>query len=179
MALPSYLFLRLLRFARKEWFPWVISALGFCDMFLLVVPNDLLVISEAAISPERRRSSVLIVAVGSALGALCLALAIREGFTLLAHEQPGDAGAHWLGPTKDLLHTYGSWALFLAAASPIPVQPFVAAALVSGITPSTQFLFVLGGRLVKYSVLALLPTLLPERFKPGFFPESRPEHLPR
>jgi membrane protein YqaA with SNARE-associated domain len=167
MGMGAAITQKAMKFARNPRFPWLVAACGFADMFLFIVPNDLLMMAEAAISPRRRFSSVILVATGSAFGAASFAYALRGGVRLVSATPPSGA---WWSNVEIFLKSSGGWALFLGAAAPIPVQPFIGAALISEISLFHIFLFVLGGRILKYSVLALIPTLLPNRFQYRDFP---------
>lgn len=161
------IFQYLQRFLRHRRFPYLVALVGFADMFLFIVPNDLLMLSEAAASPGRRKSSVLIVSTGSALGAMALAYAFREGASVLLALHPGAGAPLWWASAREAFERYGDWALFFAALAPIPVQPFVAGALFTRLGLPWIFALVLVGRLVKYSLLAFVPSLVPARFRPA------------
>jgi membrane protein YqaA with SNARE-associated domain len=161
----AYLLQYAQRFLRDRKFPYLVALVGFADMFVFVVPNDLLLVAEATTSPHRRRSSVAIVSLGSALGAVALAFALKEGISTLLYFNPQTAIPGWWASATSHFERNGSWELFLSALSPIPVQPFVAGAIISHFTLLHIFGAVLAGRIVKYSALAYLTALLPNRFK--------------
>jgi membrane protein YqaA with SNARE-associated domain len=154
-------FSRIRDLLHTRWFPWLIAVVAFVDMFLVVVPPDLLVITEAAANPRRSRLTVVLAAVAAALGAVALAVAIRAGASMVS--SGGAPG--WWGSAQGYFDRYGSLALFLGVLLPLPVQPFVGAAVLAGMPLSGIFALVLAGRSVKYVVLALLPRLAPAKYR--------------
>ena len=157
--------LYLQRFITHRRYPYLVAMVGFLDMFLFVVPNDLLMISEAVASPKRWRFSVVIVALGSAAGASALAFVLKEGHSAFLYFVPSTLTPEWWSSSRFYFQKYGAWALFISAAAPVPVQPFVAGAVFSNLELTRLFLVVLAGRLIKYTALANLARIFPKRLQ--------------
>ena len=157
----KYFFNYIQRFVAHEMYPYLVAFVGFLDMFFLIVPNDLLLVAGVLAAPKRWYKSAFIVTIGSTLGAWALAFALLAGKSVIL-KVPVLEHSHWWLDARIYFQHYGAWALFLGAAVPIPVQPFIAAAIFSNFQAAQIAFFVCMGRLVKYFSLGLIASRFPK-----------------
>ena len=146
------------RFTTKRWYLPLISILAGLDMFLVLFPTDILVVSTSIVHRSRPRSWIKIalsVTTGSALGALALAWATQEWgprvFRSIA--LVGPSSQTW-ATAETLIQKHGRWALVLMAAGPLPAQPGVILASAAKVAMTPIFVSVWLGRWIKYAFLA-------------------------
>ncbi len=78
------------RFADRFWYPPLIGILAALDNFVIVVPNDGILISSSMLIPRRWFVLALSVAVGSTVGVLSLAAVVEfQGLPLILEIYPG------------------------------------------------------------------------------------------
>ena len=145
------------------WYPPVIGALAFADLFILIIPTDAILISAVMISPKRWLWIGTMVALGSALGAVALTLLLRyEGMPWLLHFYPGiDHTKAWATATH-LVDSWGGWGLFGIALSPIPQHAAIAVAAIAGLEIPIIFGTVFLGRTLKYVAFSYLASHAPK-----------------
>lgn len=148
--------------AKAWWYPPLIGALAFADLFLLVIPTDVLLVSAVMLAPRRWFFVGVTVAFGSALGCAALSLVLQKhGLPFLLHLSPGlEHTAAWAW-TAVKMRDWGSWGVFLVAVSPMPQHPAIALAAISGMAIPPIFLYVFAGRAVKYLLIAWLSSHAP------------------
>lgn len=149
--------------SNRWWYPPLIGAMAFADLFILVVPTDGILVSAVAIAPHRWIYTGLMVALGSALGATALAHVLQvKGMPYLLHMVPGiEHTKTWLW-TNDLMHKWGDWGVAAVAISPLPQHPAVALAAFAGISLFEILVAVFLGRAIKYLFLAWLASHSPK-----------------
>ena len=148
------------RFIKRPCYVLLVAVLAALDLFILVIPTDALLVSAVIGKRHRWVGAAVLVAVGSALGALTLAVVVRAfGADLLPSVVPESYSVR----TTLLLQHYGALALALISGSPLPQQPGVVLCTLGGMKNGTVFLAVLLGRLVKYLVIAWCA-----QFSPGW-----------
>lgn len=147
------------QFFDRPWYLYLCALLAALDIFVLLVPTDGLLITYVWAKPKEWIKSFIVITIGSALGALAMAVVIRyfgEG-----------AIQHWLSGQEtwvDMTHwidTHGVWAMVLISGGPFPLQPGVILAALSGMSLSAIFFSTLGGRLIKYALFAYLSVKMP------------------
>ncbi|MGZ3712065.1 MAG: YqaA family protein [Bdellovibrionota bacterium] len=141
-------------------YPFLVALVGFLDMFLLIVPNDLLLVSGVLANPKRWRSSAFIVTLGSTFGVWALALFLLAGYSTFLGTPLQEHSPIWI-ETQRNFRIYGDWAILLGAAAPVPVQIFVIAAVWAKIPVGKIVLLVFAGRLIKYFTLAFMASRFP------------------
>lgn len=154
---------RAAKYADRWWYPPFIGLLAFADLFILVIPTDAILISAVILSPKRWAITGAMVAAGSALGSVALALLLRvEGLPWLLHVYPHlDKTKSWATATH-LVDQWGGWGLFWIALSPIPQHAAIAVAAITGLGLPTIFGTVFGGRILKYELFAWLASHAPK-----------------
>ncbi|MGZ6326982.1 MAG: YqaA family protein [Bdellovibrionota bacterium] len=145
------------------WYPPVIGLLALADLFILIVPTDAILVSAVMLNPRRWIYTALMVALGSSIGAVMLALVLRyHGLPFLLHIYPGiDHSAAWKSAIH-LVEQWGAWGLFGIAISPLPQHAAIAVAALTGMNGLVIFGSVMAGRAVKYLFLAWLASHAPK-----------------
>lgn len=155
-------FSRVQNFIDRPWYVPFISFLAGIDLFIVIVPTEPLVISAVLLRPKKWIRIFFFVALGSAIGALALALFINLG--------PNEVILKWLSgaiesntwnKTVALVNSHGVLALLLISLGPLPQQPGVVVAALAGLSVEQIFLAVLAGRCLKYGVFAWLASHSP------------------
>lgn len=155
------------RRAQEPWFPPLVGSCAFLATTTLALPVEVLVVATVLMSPRRWAAIGLFAALGSTIGSLVLYLAFHHlGWNLLIEWYPDIAiSKAWADATR-WLSQYGSIALFVLMALPLPV-PKVPSLAFAGIyrLPIYEVLLAIGaGKLIKYSLYALIVSSFPERF---------------
>ncbi|MBY0452521.1 MAG: hypothetical protein K2P92_05750 [Bdellovibrionaceae bacterium] len=158
---------KLQNFADRVWYAPIVSILAALDNIILIVPTDGLVISSSMLRPKRWLYFSFIIAVGSTLGALFLALLIEEqGLpTLLKYYPNLDQTRTW-ALVDDFFQKYGLLCVFVVSALPVMQQPAVVLASLA-LTPYYKLgLVIFAGRFLKFMLFAYIgshaPKLLPK-----------------
>ena len=143
------------RYADRWWYSLLMAGLSAADAYLVIVPNEAILVAAVLIDRRRwlRMSSWM--AVGSAAGATSLAwLASIYGNRLIHSLWPSLRDAKtWLDSIR-MIHDYGAWGLGLISFSPLPQHAAVIIAGLAHMDALTIFLSVLIGRALKYVLLA-------------------------
>lgn len=150
------------RFADRPWYPLVVGLLAALDNVLLVIPTDGILISSSMLAPRKWSALALSSAVGSTLGALVLALLVRDhGLALVLHLYPGlEESASWV-LTLRFFNEYGLFLVFLVSITPLAQQPAVILTALS-LTPIFHMAFVIFfGRSIKFFIMAYVGSHAP------------------
>ncbi len=141
----------------------LITFLVAMDSFIVVVPNEVLLIPVVLARPKRWILSAMIVALGSAAGATGFAWIVRVyGDPFLAHYFPHLLQSPiWL-KSIPLIQEYSAWGLALIALSPIPQQAAVAISGLANIHVSIIFFSIFIGRAVKFLFVASCAIYAPQ-----------------
>lgn len=158
--------LSLQRFANRIWYPPFIGALAALDNFIIVIPNDGILISSSMLTPKRWIFLALCVAIGSALGALSLAWAVElYGLPWISERFPGIVGTDYWGTTERFFLEYGLILVFFVAVTPLMQQPVVILAALAN-TPLMELGAIMFlGRLIKFLLMAYLGSHAPGYLK--------------
>jgi membrane protein YqaA with SNARE-associated domain len=157
---------KLQKYADRWWYPPLIGALAFADLFLLIIPTDGILVGAVILAPKRWVFTGLTVALGSALGSAALAYVLQlKGMPFLLDKWPGIDHTHaWIW-ASELMHKWGDWGVFFVALSPSPQHPAVALAALAGISLFRVFAAVFAGRAVKYLLIAWIASHSPKLLK--------------
>jgi membrane protein YqaA with SNARE-associated domain len=154
--------IRLQKYADHWWYAPLMGLLAGADLFLVVIPTDGLLISAVMLAPRRWIYTAFMVTLGSSLGTLALGYLLQQhGLPLLLNIVPGiDQSSAWVW-TKSLMDSWGPWAVFVVALSPLMQHPAVALAALAGMTLLNLFALVFAGRILKYLMLSYIATHAP------------------
>lgn len=153
---------RLQEFADRVWYPPFIGLLAALDNFILVIPNDGILISSSMLTPRRWFFLALNVSVGSTVGALALAAIVEhQGLPWLLQIYPDlEQGSSWLWAVE-FFDKYGMAFVFLVAVSPLIQQPAIILASLAS-TPLVDLAAVIFlGRAIKFLLMAYLGSHAP------------------
>jgi membrane protein YqaA with SNARE-associated domain len=156
------LFDRLQQYADRWWYAPLIGFLAFADLFIIVVPTDGLLVTASMMQPKRWIRNFLCVTVGSSLGAILLAILVREqGLPFLLSLAP-NLPEHWMwGWSETFLSNYGAWAVGLISFSPLIQHPAVALAALSTMPIPHIAIAVCIGRFFKYLIFSWIASHSP------------------
>jgi membrane protein YqaA with SNARE-associated domain len=147
---------------QKTWYPIFIATIIGLDIFILAVPNDALLISAVLAQPKRWLRIAIYVSIGSIIGVALFSGILLQYPDLIRATFPGVFESSVWAQTSVFLQNYGVFALFFGAVGPLPQQPFVVVAALSGVNFSTIIFSVLAGRLLKYIFLAWVASHSPK-----------------
>lgn len=150
------------RFAERIWYPPFIGLLAGLDNFILIIPNDGILISSCILTPKRWLALAINVSIGSTLGAMALAVLVEyHGLPWLLEVYPGiDQSSTWLW-AEGLFAHYGLLFVFLVAASPLMQQPSVLLAALAKTNLLTLAAIIFAGRTIKFLIMAYIGSHAP------------------
>ncbi len=152
--------------ARRWWYSPLVAFLAFLDHFTIVIPTDGLLVSAVLLNPKRWFSTMLVVTLGSSLGALALAALIEwHGLPLLLKISPGIDGTWMWSWTNEFMDEYGMLAVFAVAISPFMQHPAVALAALAEVPLMKIFGVILLGRTIKYGAVCWVASHMPHLLK--------------
>ena len=156
-------YLRLLqRYADRFWFAPLIGFLSALDNFVIVIPNEGILISSSMVIPKRWFIFALSVAIGSTLGALALvALVELQGLPYILKIFPGINETSLWAIMLKLFERYGLVFIFFVSITPIAQQPSIILASLANIPLFKLAAAVFLGRSIKFFILAYAATHAP------------------
>jgi membrane protein YqaA with SNARE-associated domain len=149
-------------FADRFWYPQLVGLLAALDNFIVVIPNDGILISSSMLTPKRWFTLAFWIAVGSTVGAVGLAtLTNIHGLPWIIELFPGaDQSATW-SMTESFFHKYGLIVLFVVAVSPLVQQPAI---ILASLADTPIFLIasaIFSGRFIKFLLMAYIGSHAP------------------
>lgn len=164
--LENTVLLRLQRAAGRPWLPALVGVLACALTATMTVPVTSALIPAVLLSPRRWRAIALQAACGSALGATFLVWLFHDlGWEQLRLLHPGLLEAPGWQRVVDWMGEYGIVALFAVAALPLPQTPALVFCAIAALPAAHVFLAILGGKILKYGVVAALAAQFPARFR--------------
>lgn len=149
-------------FADRVWYPPLIGLLAALDNFLIVIPNDAILISSSMLTPKRWFILALCVAIGSTVGAAALAALIEfQGLPWILELFPGSNQTETWRITDIFFQKYGLIVVFFVAATPIMQQPAVILAGLADTPLITLSLVIFSGRFIKFLIMAYIGSHAP------------------
>lgn len=150
------------RFADRFWFPPLIGLLSALDNFVIVIPNEGILISSSMVIPKRWFIFALSVTIGSTIGALALsALVELQGLQWILGFFPGINETRVWTLTLEFFETYGLLLIFVVGITPLAQQPAIILASLAN-TPLLKLAAVIFfGRSIKFFVMAYAATHAP------------------
>ncbi|MBP6218223.1 MAG: hypothetical protein KA436_06530 [Oligoflexales bacterium] len=149
-------------FVDRIWYPPLIALLAALDNFIIVIPNDGILISSCMLTPKRWFILALCVTVGSTIGSVGLAMLIEfQGLPWMLDFFPGADQSKIWQLTNEFFQRYGLIIVFVVAVTPIMQQPAIILASLAN-TP----LLILGsvvflGRFIKFLIMAYVGSHTP------------------
>jgi membrane protein YqaA with SNARE-associated domain len=149
----------------RGWLLPICALLSGLGTFTAAFPVTAIVLPAALLVPERWRWIAFSCALGSAIGATALVEFTHSiGLAQLNHWFPHLlAHQNWQG-VQAWIDDYGSFSLFLIAATPLPQTPALILFGIAGHNGFVVFTAMLAGKILKYGLTAWLASRFPERF---------------
>lgn len=150
------------KFSDRFWYPPLIGILAALDNFVLIIPNDGILVSSSMLTPRRWFTLGLSVAIGSTLGAIILASFVEiRGLEWILELYPGlNETKYWIW-TKNFFDKYGMILVFVVGMTPLMQQPII---ILAGLAEKPLFLLatiLFAGRIIKFLLLAYIGSHAP------------------
>jgi membrane protein YqaA with SNARE-associated domain len=154
---------RLQTFADRLWYGPFIGILAALDNFIVIIPNDGILISSAMLVPRRWFWFALCIAIGSVIGASSLAAFTQyHGLPWVLDIFPGiDQTETWTWTVK-FFEEYGLLLVFAVAVTPFVQQPAVILASLAGRSLFHIALVIFVGRFIKFLAMAYVGAHTPK-----------------
>lgn len=154
------------QFADRPWYPLLIAVLSVLDNFLIVIPNDGILVASSMLVPKRWFIFALFVSVGSTLGSVLFsALVEMQGLPWIQQYYSGITESQiWIW-TEKFFDTYDIWIVFIVAILPITQHPVLILAGLSNTSLMTLTIVVFAGRFLKFALMAYLGSHSPKLLK--------------
>lgn len=164
-----------LQFVNRPWFPALVAVLAAVDLIILIIPTDLFLISAVMGQTRRWLSIGITIAIGSTIGALILALAIKYDQEWIHQTFPKIFHSSNWEYAESLIERFGIYATFIAAIGPLPLQPFVIiGALSTKLSLQAMILSIFVGRTAKFILFAWLASHAPRYLEKLWLPKAQP-----
>ena len=163
-ALETGLIRSLTQRADMPAFPMIVAAVAFIATLSMTVPFGPLLAAAVLMVPSRRSLITVCSSLGAALGAGVLYLAFHHlGWAGLLASYPDIVGSRAWSDATRWLSNYGVVALFILAATPLPLTPALMIASISRLPVAEVLLALWLGKLAKYTAYAWLVSAFPSQ----------------
>ena len=154
----------------------MVALMAGLDFFVIIFPIDVFLITRMLLRPKNWLVSSLIIALGSALGAVSLGAFIQWDAASVTHfiSRFVDLSSPEAVHASELIHAHGGLGLFIISLSFVPPQIAVFMAGIEKVSLPSIFLCVLLGRGLKYSFYSMLCV-----FFPKFIHKFHKPHTPK
>lgn len=163
-ALESRLIRSLLSRADGRAFPVAVGGVAVAATLSMSVPFASLLMAAVFMAPRRWRAIALCASLGAAFGSGLLYLAFHHlGWERFFAAYPDVVRSAAWSDATEWLGAYGVPALFVIAATPLPLTPALMFAAISQLPVAAVMLALWSGKLLKYLLYAWLASKFPER----------------
>jgi len=148
--------------ADRPWYAPLIAGLSAIDNFIVIIPNDGILISSAMLVPRRWVLFAVAITIGSTIGGLSLAALVEyQGLPWVEATFPALVSSVTWQWTDHFFDEYGLVVVFIVGLAPVAQQPAVVLAALAG-TPLAELTAAIGlGRLFKFMAMAYLGSHAP------------------
>jgi membrane protein YqaA with SNARE-associated domain len=155
-------------------FPLLVAGIALLLTVSMSIPFSSILILAVLLRRNRWKEIVVLSSIASATGGLVLYTVFHYlGWPYLIEAYPDLVQSKaWIDATR-WVAAYGTWALLVVAASPLPQTPALIFTAVSSLSPVGVFTALLMGKFVKYGAYAWLAVTFPNWFE-QFFPTRDP-----
>lgn len=161
-ALETGLTKTLTRRAQHRAFPLFVAGAAFASTLSMTVPFASLLIIAALMAPKRWKAIALWASLGAAVGAALLYLAFHHlGWARLFDSYPDVVRSTAWADAMRWLTAYGTAALFVIAALPLPLTPALMFAAISRLPVGEVLVALWLGKLLKYAAYAWFTSAFP------------------
>lgn len=156
------MFSRLRRYSDRWWFLPLNALLAGADYFVAVIPTDGLLISCTLLKPKHWIRNAAAFTVGSTVGGIALAaVTTYYGNDFVHRWMPALSEGSFWKTTESWISSYGAWALFGLAVSPLAIIPAVVLCGLAKLPLLHVAVALLTGRIFKYFSLAWVTVYAP------------------
>ncbi len=157
---------KLQRYANRTWYPPLIGSLALLDNFIIIIPNDGILISSSMLKPKKWIIYSLFIAIGSTIGAVLLASIVElKGLPWIMEHYPNFVQSKsWLW-SQDFFSQYGLIFLFVVSITPLMQQPAVILASLANSSLYKIALIVFVGRFLKFLMMSYIASHCPKYLK--------------
>lgn len=151
------------KYADRIWYPPFIGMLAALDNFLIIIPNDGILISSSMLTPRRWLTLATSVAIGSTFGTILLAAFVEtKGLEWILEMYPGiNETKSWVW-TEDFFEKYGMILVFIVAITPLTQQPAIILASLAETPLLLLAATVFSGRFIKFLLMAYIGSHAPK-----------------
>lgn len=154
------------KFADRFWYAPLIALLGALDNFLIVIPNDGILVASCMLIPKRWALFGFSVAVGSTLGAVALSyVAESQGLPWVHEYFPAIETTTVWKWTENFFAQYGLIVVFAVSASPLMQQPVIILSALSHNSLPELAAVLFAGRFIKFMLMAYVGSHSPRLLK--------------
>lgn len=154
------------QFADRPWYPLLISVLSVLDNFLIVIPNDGILVASSMLVPKRWFVFALFVSIGSTLGSVLFSLVVEvQGLPWIIEYFPGINQTEFWIWTEKFFNEHGVVIVFVVALLPITQHPALILAGLSHTPLITLIVVIFLGRFLKFQLMAYLGSHSPKLLK--------------
>lgn len=153
-------------FADRSWYPVLIAFLSAIDNFIVIIPNDGILIASSMLIPKRWALFAVSIAIGSTSGALILSTLVEvHGLPWILNFYPDINQTQMWMWSENFFKQYGLIVVFIIGSTPIIQQPIIilAALAQTPLWKLTATFF--AGRLLKFTIMAYLGSHSPKLLK--------------
>jgi membrane protein YqaA with SNARE-associated domain len=151
------------RYAYKAWYAPLLTLLAALDNFLLIIPNDSILISSSMIVKRRWILFAFFVAIGSTIGAMGLVKVVQHmGLPWILDIFEGvDQTRTWKW-SEDFMENYGVIMVFLVGITPFSQQPVLILASLSHFSDLSMITAIFLSRIFKFLLMAYVGAFAPK-----------------
>ena len=154
------------QFVDRPWYPLLIGLLAALDNFVIIIPNDGILIASSMLVPKRWFIFGLCVSIGSTIGAVSLCTLVeKQGLPWILEYYPGLIETEVWTWTEKFFDEYGLLLVFGIGASPLTQQPVI---ILAGLANTPLFILaavLFLGRILKFTLMAYLGSHSPKMLK--------------
>jgi membrane protein YqaA with SNARE-associated domain len=151
------------KYVDRIWYPPLVGILAALDNFLVIIPNDGILISSCMLRPRRWIALALSVAIGSTLGSIALAAFVEtQGLNWILEVYPRINETEYWILTADFFEKYGMLLVFIVAITPLMQQPAIILASLAETPLLLLATIVFSGRFIKFLVMAYIGSHAPK-----------------
>ncbi len=153
-------------FADRLWYAPLIGILAALDNFIIIIPNDGILVASSMLIPKRWVLFAVSITIGSTIGAMALSYAVKAGgLPWVLHYYPDIDNSFMWTWTSNFFDKYGLLVVFAVALSPIMQQPVIILSALAK-TPYLELAIVIFvGRLIKFLIMSYLGSHSPQLLK--------------
>lgn len=157
---------RLEKFADRLWYPPLIGILAALDNFIIIIPNDGILVASSMLTPKRWAIFAICIAIGSTVGAVALSSLVEvQGLPWILEYFPNLDQTYTWSWTEKFFQEYGLILVFLIGLTPIMQQPVIILAGLANTSLLALGLAFFAGRLIKFLAMAFIGSHCPKLLK--------------